>query len=356
MGSSASESLACDEVHGEDHSPTLDSDRADRLRRIAFAAFIDRGTAEVVEAFAVAGVPSVVLRGPAIATWLYDHPAERQYGDVDLLVQPERLAAAHHVLEELGFSHELIRATQHDHTFHDEVWLREALLVDLHRTLSGAGASPSAVWQALTEEVSQVAIGEVELPVLAVPGRSLVVVLHAAHHGIEFAKPLEDLRRAVARVPIEIWRQTTALAGELDALGAFAAGLRLVPEGSSLAERLELSHELPVDAALRAASAPPMAIALEWLAHGPLSRRQKLAFAVRKVFPPPAFLRSSSRLANRGPVGLVAAYVVRVGSLASRLPGGMASLRRARREVLARDPSSRRRRRGGWPGSNAGKG
>lgn len=317
-------------MHAEDPS-TVDSDRADRLRQIAFAAFIDHGTAEVVEALAGAGVPSVVLRGPAIATWLYDHPTERPYGDVDLLVPPDGLEAAGAVLEGLGFSHEMIRATPHDHTFHDEAWMREALLVDLHRTLSGAGAPPTAVWEALTREVSQVAAGGPEFPVPALPGRALVVVLHAAHHGIEFAKPLDDLRRAVDRVSIEVWREAAVLADEIDALGAFAAGLRLIPEGCSLAERIELSEEIPLDAALRAASAPPMAIALDWLAHGPLTRRQKLAFVVRKVCPPPAFLRASSPLANRGPLGLAAAYLVRVGSLVRRLPRGLAAMRHARR-------------------------
>ncbi len=40
------------------------------------------------------GIRPLLIKGPAVAAWLYDDPAERWYGDVDLLVDPELFDAA----------------------------------------------------------------------------------------------------------------------------------------------------------------------------------------------------------------------------------------------------------------------
>jgi hypothetical protein len=320
-------------MDAEAPSGAHEAEKAGWLRAVSFAAVIDHVTVEVVDALTRSDVASLLLRGPVIATWLYDHPTERPYGDIDLMVDPDRLDAARGVLTRLGFTHQLERATPLDHTFHDEPWLRGAHFVDVHRTLSGAGTPPATVWQALTREMTEIVIDGTPVPAPGVAGRLVVVVLHAAHHGVDFAKPLEDLQRAVERVPVEAWRAAARVAAQIDASAAFASGLRLLPSGAALTETLELPRATSVEAVLRASSAPPMAIALEWLAHGPLTRRQKVAFVARKVVPPPAFLRASSRLANRGWAGLAAAYVLRIGSLAAKLPAGLRALGRARRQA-----------------------
>src|SRR5207248_10574335 len=70
----------------------------------AIVAFgLDVALAEVACALSRAGLRSLVLKGPAIASWLYDDPADRAYGDIDLLVDPARFAQAESVLGRLGF-------------------------------------------------------------------------------------------------------------------------------------------------------------------------------------------------------------------------------------------------------------
>jgi hypothetical protein len=63
---------------------------------------VDRVTAEVISAFDAAGIPSILLKGPSIARWLY--PAGgRGYVDTDLLVQRQQFSRASDLLKDLGF-------------------------------------------------------------------------------------------------------------------------------------------------------------------------------------------------------------------------------------------------------------
>ena len=58
-------------------------------------------------------VPALLLKGPAFARWLYDDSRERSYRDIDLLVAPERIAAAGAALSELGFERRDSHARHH---------------------------------------------------------------------------------------------------------------------------------------------------------------------------------------------------------------------------------------------------
>src|SRR3954449_7678403 len=51
-----------------------------------------------------AGIPTVVLKGPAIDRWLYSRAAPRTYGDVDVLVAPGRYEEACGVVEAMGLA------------------------------------------------------------------------------------------------------------------------------------------------------------------------------------------------------------------------------------------------------------
>lgn len=288
-------------------------------------------TVEVIEAFAVHEIETVLLKGPAIATWLYDDPLERPYGDIDLLLPPHRFDAARVVLAKLGFKTDYVPTSAHERTYHDEAWVRGFVVVELHRTLSGAEAAPETVWRALTRHTEEIRVEGAPVPVLARCGRCLLVALHAAHHGADVNRPLADLARALDRAPHSAWREAAVLAEEVGATQAFAAGLRLLPHGAALAENVDLPTTTSVGVALHAASAPAMAHALEWVTGGPLSLRAKAAFVGRKIVPPPEFLRSAYPSASRGRVGLACAYVVRIGALGRRLPAALRALRRARR-------------------------
>jgi hypothetical protein len=164
------------------------------------------------------------------------------------------------------------------------------------------------------------------------------VALHAAQHGEHVHKPLEDLSRALERLGEETWRGAMAVAEQLDALEAFAAGLRLLPEGERLAERLSLSRRASAQTVLMSGTPPPMAAGVARVASAP-GPRAKLRLLARKVFPEPAFMRVWSRLARRGRVGLAASYAMRPFWVLWRAGPALRAWRAARRESRARELS-----------------
>ena len=269
----------------------------------------DAATATIVAAVTRAGVRPILLKGPSLAGWLYEPGEVRSYRDVDLLVAPTELARSEEVLVELGYeriSYEGIHRTPHADTwFHDG-----SLPVDLHRTLIGVSVPPEQAWALLADHTETIDISGTPTTILTPPGRALHLALHAAQHGSEISKPLGDLSRALQRARFETWRQASYLARDLGATEGFAVGLRLLPEGQLVADRLELPHEASTETMLRSRTAPPVALGIEQVAQAPGSLA-KLSLAARKLLPGPAFMRAWSPLARRGPLGLAASYAGR---------------------------------------------
>jgi hypothetical protein len=292
---------------------------------------IDRIAAEVVSAFRARGVDCFLLKGASFARWLYDEPAERPYGDIDLLVAPEGWSTARETLRTLGFE---ARWPEHrgERPRPAELWMRERdrSFVDLHRRLWGAEASPDVVWTVLSRSRQRLDVGGGVVDVLSEPARAMHAGTHAAQHGTPEHKPLEDLSRALDRVPPSGWEQAAALAHRIGAVPAFAAGLRLLPAGRRVADRLGLPTDRPAEVALRAAGAPPLALGFDRLARTPGVRR-KLGLVARRVVPSPDYVREWSPLARRGRSGLVAAYAARPLWLLWRSASGYLAWRRARR-------------------------
>jgi len=290
---------------------------------------VDTVAAEVFSALGQAGVSAVLLKGPAIVRWLYPPGGERIYADVDILVSPDAFARAAQVIAALGFSR--FQYTGVHQIPHADTWQRErdGGLVDLHRNLLGVGADGREAWSVLTRRTESMCVAGVELQVLGRPARLLHIALHAAQHGVRAQRTLTDLSLALEQAPEGTWLAAAAMAGQLDAVEGFAAGLRLLPTGRALAERLELPRRGSVEVALRANTAPPVALGIDRLhrTNGPLA---KLELIARKVVPNPAFMRAWSSLARRGHVGLLAAYLWRPVWLLWRLAPAVQAWRSAR--------------------------
>jgi hypothetical protein len=302
------------------------------LRTIALALAVDTVTAEVVAAMRAAEVRPLLLKGPSIAAWLYADSAPRPYADSDLLVSPESWQRAEGVLHELGF-----RPVGYPWPWESRAWLRRSdrATVDLHRSLVGAVASPEAVWEALAASTETLRVGGAEVEVLGIPARALAVALHAAQHGLE-AQPLEDLRRALRIGDEKIWREAGEFARRLQAVPAFAAGLRLDPDGAVVAKRLRLPVARPRDVALRAGSAAPLSVALERIS-SERSADARVRLFLRALVPSRLYMRNWSRAhmsgwpapLRRGRLRLWLAYLWRPVWLLVRLPGALTALRRA---------------------------
>lgn len=300
---------------------------------VARSLAIDAHTAEVVTALRSAEVPSVLLKGPSLARWLYTDGTARPYGDTDLLVPDERMADVERVLEGLGLVRRVLPTHDLDPRHHAKDWQRPdgSGHLDLHWTLPLVGA-PAAVWPVVFGGAERMTVAGCEVWIESEPMRALHVALHAAHHGPAHAKPLEDLRRAISQASADTWVAARALADDLDAVAPMALGLRLLPEGAELASRLSVdaagaTPEFVLRAQGRSAGAQTVARILDepsWV------RRAHLAW--RRVVPSVAFIRAWDEQ-QRGIAGgsLVGAYVRRLRFVLTTAPAAVGSYLRLRR-------------------------
>jgi hypothetical protein len=280
----------------------------------------------------------LLLKGPAFAQWLYDEPRERTYGDLDLLVDPDQFDEAVRGLVALNFeplAAKNLRSNER-HGFHHVHLVRSGqpgtfpVKVELHHTLALLLSPPSLVWQRFTKGVDTIEVAGARVTVPSPSVSALIVALHAAQHAIVYDRwlsPLEDLRRALDRVNLETWRAAAALARDLSAAPAFAAGLRLDPAGRDVADRLGLGDK-PLRAA-RVLGTTPTALGVERLISTP-GARARLELLASELVPSRKFMRRSSALARRGRLGLVEAYLCRPFQLAWQLPRGVQAWARAR--------------------------
>jgi hypothetical protein len=233
------------------------------------------------------------------------------------------------VLAGLGFVNALAAARSDEQCDHASMWTRSSdrTAIDLHRSLSGVTVPPADVWSALREHRTPLVIGPATVSALDDTALALTVVFHAARHGRHVPKPLADLTRALERFDESTLEGAAALAGRLEALPLFVAGLRLVPAGAAWARSLGRDVRIPDATAVRALTRVRGIDTLELLRGAPGWRR--LLVLVQRTFPSRAALRVSMPLARRGRLGLLAAYAVRPLWLAVRLPAAARAWRTA---------------------------
>lgn len=291
--------------------------------RAAWRLSLDAALAEVVEAFAADEVHPLLLKGPAFAGWLYDDPSQRSYVDLDLLVAPGEFARARRTLARCGLEPVAQRAHAHQREHH-ETWgrRRPPAVIELHHTIFLLEASPLQVWERFAEHAQTVAVGAVAVRAPGPDASALLVALHALLHGVGAPKPRRDLERALDRVDRETWRRASALARELGGEDAFAAGLRIAPEGRQLATELGLPEHGAGRRLRLLAEGSETAIAIERLLATD-GFRTRAGVVVLTLVPAPGFMRARYRLARRGRRGLLCAYVLRPFELAGKLPGAM---------------------------------
>jgi hypothetical protein len=271
----------------------------------------------------------VLFRGPTTARWLYEG-SPRAYADVDLLVDPARFEDCEQVLGRLGFERSAIeRRFARGRPRHASTWVRGSVAIDLHKTLVGVGAPPEEVWAALSAHTETWTVGRAEVEVVRPAARCLVLGLHAAQHGPDFAHTGDDLERAVAQVGLPTWIEAASLARFLGAQTALAAGLLSTRGGRRLVEALGLRVE---QATPREGSTSfHVAQGLLWLA-ARRGFRERTQYLLSKLFPPPSVIRSRVPWARSGRVALGLAYAGRLARALWSAPRALWALAQLRRE------------------------
>jgi len=293
---------------------------------------VDDQTARVMAALDARRIDALLLKGPAVARRLYPEDEPRFYGDTDVLVAPRAVPAAEATLRALGYERIVGDRTIALFGHHGSHWRRRssALVVDLHRTLTGVLGDAGTLWDALWAASTGLEVQATAVRVLDASGLALHVALHAAQHGVARDTSLRDLELALRHLVLADWRGAAALAERVDAVDAFGVGLRLVPDGEAVAARLGLPPNRSRNAALRAMAAPSVTLGLDRLS-ATLGVGAKARLVVGRTFPPRDFMRIRSGCARRGPAGMALAYLWRLLSLAGQAVPAARAWRRAAR-------------------------
>ncbi|MFI2710845.1 nucleotidyltransferase family protein [Micromonospora sp. NPDC018662] len=276
------------------------------------------------------GIDCLLLKGAGLARRL---GVDRVYGDVDLLVAPATITATGDTLYGAGYRLRL-PPDLFDVTgdWHEQSWAAPGplpLTIDLHRGFAGVGDF-DALWHWLRAgaEHLDLAGGRVLVPDEA--GAALVAALHAASPA-SFSKPGRDLAGALAAMSPHAWEGAGRLAARCDAVPAFVAGLRLLPAGVAVADRIGLSDTPdPSSVWLAARLASSTAVGLARLAE-PSRPQHRLRLLARLVMPSPAYLRKLDPAARGGRWRLLWAYLRRAGRHVRGTPRALRELRTARR-------------------------
>jgi putative nucleotidyltransferase-like protein len=292
----------------------------DELAGVMRSLMIDRSTVGIITAMTAQSLPCILLKGASFALWLYPAGAGRAYVDGDLLVPPDAWDAAGRVLAEHGFSNVKAGTAPDEQAAHAVPWVRrdDGMSIDLHRGLPGSPASHALTWSVLASHTERISVCATDVTALDAPAKALHLALHAAHHGRQSSQCMKDLSRALDELPMNVWAGAAGIARALDSTIPFAAGLRLLPEGAVVANRLDLPARYPAGIRARAEGAGSAA-----LDFGEFNSRPggfaKVRFVARNLFPTRAFMRLWHPLARRGPLGLAAAYLLRWGYVAWNL-------------------------------------
>jgi hypothetical protein len=291
-----------------------------------WALLVDGACRVVVPHLTAGGFRPIVLKGATIAGWLYPDPSQRVYGDLDLLVAPASRDAVVAALAERGF-HPLVDARMLRTSSAEEQPLSNGTVtVDLHTALKGVRLDPARAWAVLDASTVPWDWSGTPVRALAPPARAMHLSLHVAQRGRVDAKAARDLDLGLARLDRAVWHEAARLADELDAAGAFVAGLELLPEGRRLLDELAVAAAGDRETRMRAASASTSALFLERaVAAG--SWRQRLRVVRGRLFPSAQWLRLHEPERTRTRRGLILTRVSRPFVVVARLPAAFVERR-----------------------------
>ena len=209
----------------------------DRHLLAARQLFMRQALSDIRDAFGRAGIDSLVLKGPSLAATVYDHPTDRPFADLDILVAPGCLEEAATVLKEQGYVFagqrpdrraSVARANTFPMVGHRGVG------VELHRSLSSHGLHDPDLTGLMARRIAFTWEGETFFGL-----EPTDLLLHLCIHMTKSLfmvepKHVEDLARVANRLPVD-WGAFVHRAQEANTrIGAFYALRAGIRAGASV--------------------------------------------------------------------------------------------------------------------------
>lgn len=285
--------------------------RQDRVRPGHFQSLlVDGDTAAAVRQLQARSIEPLLLKGPAIAAWLYtDDSSARTYCDIDLVVAPADRAAARTVLADLGYRMRPLGRTVPPP--HAETWVHPEgrSAIDLHRTLHELEhVDEDEVWAFLRGDADVVQVGGVHVACPGLHARLLHVALHYSPKN-RALQAGEDIRRAVSQTERSTWEAVCEQAVRFGVADWVSAALRDAG-AAALADDLGLPNALPPRTALRW-HPDRWANKADQVISQPTTH-SRLVATIRQLTPSPNAIRSSWPAARRNRTTLILTYVGRI--------------------------------------------
>ena len=274
----------------------------------------------VVDALARAGIPSLLMKGAALAYTCYPHPCLRPRTDTDLVVRHEDAAAVWRVFEALGY--EAPNMTRGDLLLHqrsyektDRLGIRH--LYDVHWKI----AAPHAVANLMSWEELQA--NAVPVPALGTHARAIgnvhalvTACVHrmAHHYGDASLIWLYDIHLLASRLDANEWNRLLSVCEHAAAAAMCAHGLSEAHERFGTiapADLLETLRARGDDSARRFGGGRMIDVLISDLKALP-DWRQRLQLVREHVLPPADYIRRLYGV--RSPVLLPALYVLRAAT------------------------------------------
>lgn len=300
--------------------------------RVAETLAVDAQTAKVVTALRASGIEPILLKGAAVAAWLYRDGTVRTYGDTDLLIPAAARAETAEILSGLGYVGPPTLTTFPTPATH---WVHErsGLEVDLHTRLWGWDDRRD-LWIALQPHTISLPVGGASVRVLDDAAKAVHVVAHAVQHMLEGEQANADLDRALAQVPDEIWGAASTVAHEVGAWETFVVGLHTHSQGASLCQRFgwTVPEEIGTDLHLAlSGSLYSGAQHLEILL-GARGVRVQARVLLDRVLPPVSYARSKVDSAGTRGDGVIRTYLRYWGWMLGKAPTALRALRMVRHD------------------------
>jgi len=216
-------------VPAESRALLIERQRAYALSALSLIAEMIR----ILERFGEAGIPALVLKGPALSLQAYGDATARQYGDVDLLVRQRDIYRVTELMTLAGFHADVpLAAVAADRIPGEYLFSRTntKVIVEVHTEKTLRYFPNSLAIEELFERHVTLEFDGHDLPTLSKEDALVSACTHGAKHCWERLMWIADVAAMLSRQTNMNWEEVARIAENLGARRIVNTGLLLVAE------------------------------------------------------------------------------------------------------------------------------